>query len=161
MKRLLLFLALFVAQSSVAQGLRVTVVHRVNNQSIALGEEVAKEMVIERFGVPKSINEFYDESYSADVVLYNYQAGIFETADNRFQSFEIKDILYEVVINDKYHVKVGDHWPTFVAQLESEPVSFQMGEVYLRLYWGNGTNYLGVVLDANKIIRNIAWMVPV
>lgn len=139
----------------------MAVVHRANNQSIALGEEVTKEIVFERFGVPKSINEFYDESYSADVVLYNYQEGIFETADNRFQSFEIMDILYEVVINDKYHVKVGDHWPTFVAQLESEPVSFQMGEVYLRLYWGESTDYLGFDIDSNGIIRDIAWVVPV
>lgn len=160
MKRLLLLLlAVFAVQSVVAQDIRI--VHRANNQSITLGEEVTKEIVFERFGVSESINEFYDESYSADVVLYNYSNAIFRTGDNLFLTFLVKDKLFEVLINNQYSLKVGDNWPAFVAQLESEPVSFQMGEVYLRLYWGESTDYLGFDIDSNGIIRDIAWVVPV
>ncbi len=159
MRRLLLFLALFAVQSSVAQDIRV--VHRVNNQSIALDEAVTKEMVVERFGAPKSIDEFYDESYSADIVLYNYSNAIFKTGDNLFLTFLVKDQLYEVVINNQYSLKVGDNWSAFVAQLESEPVSFQADEDRIRLYWGLSTDFLSITLNANGTIRRIAWVVPV
>ncbi len=159
MKKLLLLLAIFAAQGVVAQDIRV--VHRVNNKSISIDEDVPKGKMLERFGAPKSIDEFYDESYSADVILYNYQEGIFEMADNRFQSFVVKTILYEVVINNKYRIKVGDNWSAFVAQLESEPVSFQADEDRIRLYWGVSTDFLSITLNANGTIRRIAWVVPV
>ncbi len=159
MRRLLLFLALFAIQVGFAQEIRV--VDLSNQASIELGETLTRAELIERLGNPQSARESFDDEITMTTILRaHFKDNLFIFSDMALYKFVIYNPFFEVVINNKYRVKVGDHWPTFVVQLESEPVSFEWGEVYLRLYWGESTDYLGFELDSNGIIRDIAWVVP-
>lgn len=139
----------------------------IGDKSITIGDPAPKDKIIALFGKPQNFWAHDDEAAGGYLEVYVFDRMSISVVDGLVWDFAVDDPDCEVVIHNRYRVRIGDSYVAFINSIPlAETIRHRLGSDRVKLHFkiagmdAFSDEALVISYDESGNINSLSWHVP-